>query len=63
MKTSRVPKFAAVCTALVLVCSGTLLLDKKVDAAGSGSITGSVKLSGTAAHMKGIDMSKDPYCA
>jgi Carboxypeptidase regulatory-like domain len=32
-------------------------------AAGEGSVTGSVKLSGTAPHMKGIDMSKDPYCA
>src|SRR5690349_11238405 len=63
MKTSRVPKFAAVLTAFVLVSSGSLLLSKKVDAAGAGSITGSVKLSGTAPHMKGIDMSKDPYCA
>jgi len=63
MKTSRVPKFAAVLTAFVLVSSGSLLLGKRVDAAGSGSITGTVKLSGTAPHMKGIDMSKDPYCA
>ena len=63
MKTSRVPKFAAVLTAFVLVSSGSLLLGKKVDAAGSGSITGTVKLTGTAPHMKGIDMSKDPYCA
>ena len=63
MKTSHKSKFAAVCTALVLVCSGSLMLDKKVDAAGTGSITGTVKLSGTAPHMKGIDMSKDPYCA
>jgi plastocyanin len=63
MKTSRAPKFAAVLTAFVLVSSGSLLLSKKVDAAGSGSITGTVKLSGTAPHMKGIDMSKDPYCA
>ena len=63
MKTGRVAKFAAVLSAFVLVSSGSLLLSKKVDAAGSGSITGSVKLSGTAPHMKGIDMSKDPYCA
>ena len=27
------------------------------------SITGTVKLSGTAPHMKGIDMSKDPVCS
>ena len=31
-------------------------------AAAEGSIAGTVKLSGTAPHMKGIDMSKDPYC-
>ncbi len=63
MKTSHKQEFAAVFTALVLVCAGSLLLSKKVSAAGSGSITGTVKLNGTAPHMKGIDMSKDPYCA
>jgi len=31
-------------------------------AAATGSITGTVKLDGTAPHQKGIDMSKDPYC-
>ena len=62
MKTSHAGKFAAGFTAFALVCSGSLLLDKKVAAAGSGSITGTVKLNGTAPHMKGIDMSKDPYC-
>ncbi len=34
----------------------------KVIAAADGTITGSVKLNGTAPHMRGIDMSKDPYC-
>lgn len=63
MTTSHTSKFAAVFTALLLICTGSLLLDKKVSAAGTGSIAGSVKLSGTAPHMKGIDMSKDPYCA
>ncbi len=63
MTTSHTSKFAAVFTALLLVCAGSLLLGKKVSAAGAGSIAGSVKLSGTAPHMKGIDMSKDPYCA
>ncbi|MGA7421652.1 MAG: carboxypeptidase regulatory-like domain-containing protein, partial [Candidatus Sulfotelmatobacter sp.] len=37
-------------------------MEQKVNAAGEGKITGTVKLSGTAPHMKGIDMSKDPYC-
>jgi hypothetical protein len=47
---------------IALVCSGALLLDQKVSAAGEGKITGTVKLDGAAPHMKGIDMSKDPYC-
>jgi plastocyanin len=38
-------------------------LGQKVNAAGEGKITGTVKLDGAAPHMKGIDMSKDPYCA
>jgi hypothetical protein len=55
-------KFAAVLTALVLVCVGGLILGQNVSAAGDGSISGGVKLSGAAPHMRGIDMSKDPYC-
>jgi len=47
---------------LALVCAGSLLLNQKVSAAGEGKITGTVKLDGAAPHMKGIDMSKDPYC-
>ncbi|MGA9685162.1 MAG: hypothetical protein WBQ81_00285, partial [Candidatus Sulfotelmatobacter sp.] len=47
---------------LVLVCCGALISNPKVSAAGEGKITGSVKLTGTAPHMRGIDMSKDPYC-
>ena len=35
----------------------------KSSAAATGKIPGTVKLDGTAPHMKGIDMSKDPYCA
>ncbi len=53
---------AAVLFALVLVASGSLFLGRNVKAAGGGKITGTVKFSGTAPHMKGIDMSKDPYC-
>ena len=55
-------KFAAALIVLMLAGVGAVILDQKVSAAGAGSITGSVKLSGTAPHMKGIDMSKDPYC-
>jgi hypothetical protein len=55
-------KFAAVLSAVVLVCCGTLLLNRNVNAAADGKITGTVKLDGTPPHMRGIDMSKDPYC-
>ena len=53
---------AALLTVVALVCCGALLLNQKVSAAGEGKISGTVKLDGTAPHMKGIDMSKDPYC-
>jgi plastocyanin len=49
-------------SAVVLVCCGALILGQKVNAAGEGKISGTVKLDGAAPHMKGIDMSKDPYC-
>lgn len=54
---------ATALSAVVLLCCGALLLGQKVNAAGEGKITGTVKLSGTAPHMRGIDMSKDPYCS
>jgi len=54
---------AAVLSAVVLLCCGALILGQKVNAAGEGKITGTVKLSGTAPHMRGIDMSKDPFCS
>jgi hypothetical protein len=54
--------FAAVVSLAVLVCCGALVFSQRVSAAGEGKITGTVKLDGTAPHMKGIDMSKDPYC-
>jgi hypothetical protein len=53
---------AATMLVIVLICVGALLVGQRANAAGDGSITGSVKLSGTAPHMRGIDMSKDPYC-
>lgn len=46
----------------LLVCCGALILGQRVSAAGEGKITGTVKFEGAAPHMKGIDMSKDPYC-
>ena len=54
--------YAAVLSTVVLVCCGALILGQRVNAAGEGKITGTVKLDGPAPHMRGIDMSKDPYC-
>jgi plastocyanin len=54
--------FTIVLSLVVLVCSAALMLDQKVNAAGEGKITGTVKFDGPAPHMKGIDMSKDPWC-
>lgn len=61
--TKRYSMFAAILTTLVLVGVCTLSVSKKVNAAGEGSISGTVKLNGTPPHMRGIDMSKDPYCS
>jgi hypothetical protein len=55
--------YAALLSAIVLVCCGSLILGQRVNAAGEGKISGTVKLDGAAPHMKGIDMSKDPYCS
>jgi len=55
-------KLVAVSSALVIASCGVLFLGQRVNAAGEGKITGTVKLDGAAPHMKGIDMSKDPYC-
>jgi hypothetical protein len=54
--------FTVVLSAVVLVCCAALIVGPRVSAAGEGKISGTVKLDGTAPHMKGIDMSKDPYC-
>jgi hypothetical protein len=56
-------KFLSVLSAVVLLSVGILAWGPKVNAAGEGKITGSVKLNGTAPHMRGIDMSKEPYCS
>lgn len=49
-------------SAIVVAAVVVVVIGERVKAAGEGSITGTVKLSGTPPHMKGIDMSKDPYC-
>ncbi len=52
----------AVLAILLLVGFGSLVVGHKASAAGEGKITGTVKLDGTPPHMRGIDMSKDPWC-
>src|SRR5580704_3839436 len=54
---------AVVLSLVVLAACAALTLSQRVSAAGEGKITGTVKLDGPAPHMKGIDMSKDPYCS
>jgi hypothetical protein len=54
---------SAVLLTLVLLGCAALILDTKVKAAGEGKISGTVKLVGPAPHMRGIDMSKDDFCA
>ena len=61
MKTRHRYTFA-ILSAIVVAAVVVTIVGERVKAAGEGSITGTVKLSGTAPHMKGIDMSKDPYC-
>jgi hypothetical protein len=51
-----------VLSAIVVAALMASVVGERVKAAGEGTITGTVKLDGTAPHMKGIDMSKDPYC-
>ncbi len=63
MKKQRYSLFAAILTAVLVIGICSISLNKKVNAAAEGSITGTVKLSGTPPHMRGIDMSKDPYCS
>jgi plastocyanin len=50
-------------SAFLLAVFAVLLVQPRVDAAGEGKITGTIKLDGTAPHQKPIDMSKEPTCA
>jgi plastocyanin len=56
-------RIAIVTFLLLLLAAGLLRSTPSVDAAATGQIAGTVKVDGQAPHMKGIDMSKDPYCA
>jgi plastocyanin len=51
-----------VLAAIVVASALAAVVGQHVKAAGEGTITGMVKFSGTPPHMRGIDMSKDPYC-
>ena len=53
---------AGMTSILLVIAIGLLWSTRTVSAAADGKITGTVKLDGTAPHMKGIDMSKDPFC-
>ena len=55
-------KVAAMLAVLLVIATAVLMLGPNVTAATNGKITGTVKLDGPAPHMKGIDMSKDPFC-
>ncbi len=55
-------KVAGMLAVLFVIATAVLTLGPEVKAAANGKITGTVKLDGPAPHMKGIDMSKDPYC-
>ena len=61
MKT-RYKRTLAILSAISVAAVLVAIVGERVKAAGEGTITGTVKLNGTAPHMKGIDMSKDPYC-
>lgn len=64
MTKTRYSTFATILSVVVFLGLGILMLNQQqVSAAGQGSIIGTVRLSGTPPHMRGIDMSKDPYCS
>jgi len=54
---------SAILLTVVLLGCAVLILNPKVKAAEESKITGTVKLAGATPHMRGIDMSKDPFCS
>jgi hypothetical protein len=48
--------------ALVIAAFSLLYTARSVSAAAEGKITGTVKLDGTPAHQRPIDMAKEPFC-
>jgi hypothetical protein len=54
--------FALTISVLLLIAFGLLYATQHVNATAEGTITGTVKLTGTPPKMKTIDMSKDPVC-
>ena len=55
-------KFVGLASALLLLAFGFLYSTRSVSAAAEGKITGTIKLQGTPAHQRPIDMSKEPNC-
>lgn len=58
-------KYQIAAMLLILLVAATLTLTRTTTtakAAGEGKISGTIKLDGTAPHMKPIDMSKEPSC-
>src|SRR2546425_528623 len=47
---------------LLILALGLLYSTRSVSAAAEGKITGTIKLDGTPAHQRPIDMSKEPNC-
>ena len=65
MKKPNLYKLVAIFVAALLIVLAVQTTQRSVKAAppSGGSITGTVKLDGTAPHQKAIDMSKEPTCA
>jgi hypothetical protein len=59
---TNLQKYVVVLSAIVLIAWLALSRSPKVKAASDGKISGTVKLDGAPPHMRGIDMSKDPWC-
>ena len=56
-------KYAATLSVFLVTGLALLYSGSTVGAAAGGKVTGTIKLEGTPAHQRPIDMSKDPVCA